>query len=312
MKHLCVLACLAVLASGLAAQAAVPAKRTAVAVMTLRGSGISEADAKFLTERLVIELQRAGVFEVMERDKMDDILREQGFQQTGACDETACLVEAGRLLPVEKMIGGSVGKVGNVFSAQIRLIDLMTGKVERTATRDYRGELEHLLTVGMRESAEELSGKRVQQTQAQVAAPSGTAQDQEAIRRMLEAQYDEKKKSKGWAVFWSVLVPGAGNFYAKNPLAGTVFMIGGLGFQFAWIAANNFPDTTDSYSSTSKPSSSAITTLGLITLGVRVIDVMVATRSVDKYNRRLREKYGLTLNAVPYRDKVYATATFNF
>ena len=106
MRWIFFVCCLTAMAAGMSAQTP-QAKRTAVAVMTLRGSGISESDAKFLTERLVIELQRAGAFEVMERDRMDEILREQGFQQTGACDETACLVEAGRLLPVEKMIGRS-------------------------------------------------------------------------------------------------------------------------------------------------------------------------------------------------------------
>ncbi len=307
MRLLCVFVLLLAMAGGLAAQT-LPAKRTAVAVMTLRGSGISEAEAKFLTERLVIELQRAGVFEVMERDRMEEILKEQGFQQTGACDETACLVEAGRLLPVEKMIGGSVGKVGNVYSAQIRLIDLMTGKLEKTATRDYRGELEHLLTVGMRESAEELSGQRA--PQAQTAAAS--AQDQEALRRLLEAQYDSRKKSKGWAVFWSILLPGAGNYYAKNYVAGTVFLVGGLTLQFSWMAAAIGSDTSGTASATSSQKSTNASALGLLYLGVRVVDTFVATGSVERYNRKLRQKYGLTLQAVPYRDKVYATAAFDF
>lgn len=271
-----------------------------MAVMTLRGSGVSETDSKFLTERLVIELQRAGVFEVMERDKMDEILKEQGFQQTGACDETACLVEAGRLLPVEKMIGGSVGKVGGVFSAQIRLIDLMTGKVEKTATRDYKGELEHLLTAGMRECAEELSGKRTQQTQA--AAPAAAVQDQDMMRRLLEAQYEDKSKSKGWAVFWSIIPGyGVGNFYAKNYVAGGAFLVGDALAQAAWISALASSDTSTSAG-----------TLGLLYLGIRVLECVVAARSVGSYNKKLRERYGLSLQALPYKNKVYATATFNF
>jgi TolB-like protein len=299
MRHLCVLACLLVGAAALQAQ---EQRKTAVAVMTLRGSGVSESDAKFLTERLTIELQRAGVFEVMERDKVDEILKEQGFQQTGACDETACLVEAGRLLPVEKMIGGSVGRVGNVYAAQIRLIDLRSGKVEKTATRDYKGELEHLLTAGMRESAEELSGKRA--VQAQVSAPGAAAgsQDQAMMRTLLEAQYEDKSKSKGWAVFWSVLIPyaGAGSLYAKNYGASVILFLGSAVSASAWIAALN-----DS-------SNSSKSAWGLAYLGTRVLDVVIATRSVGKYNQRLREKYGLTLNAVPYKDKLYATATFDF
>jgi len=285
MRHLCVLACLLVGAAALQAQ---EQRKTAVAVMTLRGSGVSESDAKFLTERLTIELQRAGVFEVMERDKVDEILKEQGFQQTGAADE--------------KMIGGSVGRVGNVYAAQIRLIDLRSGKVEKTATRDYKGELEHLLTAGMRESAEELSGKRA--VQAQVSAPGAAAgsQDQAMMRTLLEAQYEDKSKSKGWAVFWSVLIPyaGAGSLYAKNYGASVILFLGSAVSASAWIAALN-----DS-------SNSSKSAWGLAYLGTRVLDVVIATRSVGKYNQRLREKYGLTLNAVPYKDKLYATATFDF
>lgn len=300
MRQLCVFACLLVGAAALQAQGQ---RKTPVAVMPLRGSGVSETDSKFLTERLTIELQRAGVFEVMERDKMDEILKEQGFQQTGACDETACLVEAGRLLPVEKMIGGSVGKVGNVYSAQIRLIDLLTGKVEKTATRDYKGELEHLLTSGMRESAEELSGKRAQQ--AQVSAPGAAAgsQEQALMRTLLEAQYEDKSKSKGWAVFWSIIPGyGVGNFYAKNYVAGGAFLVGDALAQAAWISALASDDTSGSNAAA----------MGLLYLGVRVLECVVAARSVGRHNKRLREKYGLTLNALPYKDKVYATATFDF
>jgi TolB-like protein len=118
--------------------------------MDLRGSGLSETDAKFLTERLIIELQRTDVFDVLERDKMDEILKEQGFQQTGACDQASCLVEAGRLLPVQKMIGGSVGKFGETYSVQIKMIDLKTAKVEKTAINDFSQKMDYLLTDGMK------------------------------------------------------------------------------------------------------------------------------------------------------------------
>jgi len=132
-------------------------RKTTVAVMDLRGSGISETDAKFLTERLMIELQRTDVFDVLERDKMAEILKEQGFQQTGACDQASCLVEVGRLLPVQKMIGGSVGKFGDTYSVQIKLIDLKTAKVEKTATKDFSEKMDYLLTDGMANVANALA-----------------------------------------------------------------------------------------------------------------------------------------------------------
>ena len=265
------------------------AKKTAVAVMPLRGSAISETDAAFLTERLNIELQRTGFYDVLEREKMSEILKEQGFQQTGACDETACLVEVGRLLAVEKMIGGSVGKVGGIFSAQVRLIDLKTGMVEKTATRDYKGELDYLLTVGMRETAEELSGKIGPQAQAQ-AQPAGTTQPSETLMRtLIVSQAEREKKSNGWSIVWSFVFPGAGNLYAKNYIGAVCFAASGIVANGAWVAAAVDRDSTTN-----------ATTWGLIYLGVRITDMVIASRSVTKYNRRVMAKYGLTMELTPF------------
>jgi TolB-like protein len=261
------------------------AKKTAVAVMPLRGSDISETEAKFLTERLTIELQRTDSFEVLERDKMDEILKEQGFQQTGACDETACLVEAGRLLPVQKMIGGSAGKVGNIYSAQVRLIDLKTGKVEKTATRDYQGQLDFLLTAGMREAAEELSGMLKPQEKVPVQQQMNQ-QTETMMRGFMEAQYEDKSKSKGWAVFWSI-IPGCGNIYAKNYGGGVLFLTAGLVSQSLWIEKAGDADKSASM-------------WGLIYLGVRVTDCVVAVKSVSSYNSNLRKKLGLSLQVTPF------------
>jgi hypothetical protein len=127
--------------------------------MPLGCTGISAADAEFMTERLMIELARSGGLEIMERNRRDEILREREFQRSGACDAVACLAEAGRLLAVRRIIGGSIGKIGQVVSIQVRMIDLGTGAVERTAVRDYSGGVDVVLTRGMREVALELTGR---------------------------------------------------------------------------------------------------------------------------------------------------------
>lgn len=281
--------------SGVLAQTA---KKTAVAVMPLRGSDISETEAKFLTERLNIELQRTDSFDVLERDKMDEILKEQGFQQTGACDETACLVEAGRLLPVQKMIGGSAGKVGNIYSAQIRLIDLKTGKVEKTATRDYQGQLDFLLTAGMREAAQELSGLLKPQEKVPVQQQMNP-QTETMMRGFMEAQYEDKSKSKGWATFWSIFIPGAGNVYAKNYKGGVLFLTAGVVTQSIWMEkAFNDDKSTGAW--------------GLIYLGIRVTDCVVSVKSAGRYNDKLRKKLGLSFDVLPRKDGISTALSMEF
>jgi len=181
------------------------------------------------------------------------------------------------------MIGGAVGHVGNVYSAQVRLIDLKTGVVERTATRDYRGELEHLLTVGMRETAEELAGKTGPQAQAQAQPAVLTPQTETMMRGFMEAQYDENSKSKGWATVWSI-IPGCGNVYAKNYGGGILFFIAGVTAHSAYATA----------------AEGAKGGKGAVLLAVRLADWLIAMRSVGRYNVRLRQKYGLTMSLTPF------------
>lgn len=161
-------------AAGALAQEAVEA----VAVMPLGSTGLSEADAEFMTERLMIELARAGGLQVMERSRRDELLREREFQQSGPCDAASCLIEAGRLLAVRKIVGGAVGQIGQVVSIQVRMIDIQTGSVDRSVVRDYTGSPEVMLTRGIREVALELVGKMVSQPKDTVKASAPAAKTQ--------------------------------------------------------------------------------------------------------------------------------------
>ncbi|MCP4633200.1 MAG: hypothetical protein GY855_09770, partial [candidate division Zixibacteria bacterium] len=112
-------------------------EKTAVAVADLDVTGVSEEEAQVLSSRLIAEVWKTRKYEVLERQKMDDILTEQGFQISGACEDQAkCLLEIGKLLPVEKIIGGSVGKIGNTWTVTLRMIDIGSGRIEKTVIRD--------------------------------------------------------------------------------------------------------------------------------------------------------------------------------
>ncbi|MDI6739768.1 MAG: CsgG/HfaB family protein [Candidatus Edwardsbacteria bacterium] len=133
------------------------AKRTSVAILDLEPKGVPESEVSALSDQLRTELFQTDAFDVMERGKMQEILKEQGFQQTGACNTDACAVEVGQLIGVEKMIAGSLGKVGRTYSINLRMIDVKTGRMERSVTRDYAGEIDKLLTVEMKQVAQTLA-----------------------------------------------------------------------------------------------------------------------------------------------------------
>ncbi len=116
-----------------------------VAVNDLNAKGIDRESADIISDRLRAELFKTGAFNVVERDQMEEVLKEQGFQQSG-CTSDACVVEIGQLLGVSNMIAGTIGKIGSTFTISIRLIDVATGKILHTANIDHRGIIDDVLS----------------------------------------------------------------------------------------------------------------------------------------------------------------------
>jgi len=127
-----------------------------IAVIDLIGNNVSDNEVKALTDRLRVELFNTKHFKVVERAMMEEILEEQGLQQSG-CTTTECIVEVGKLIGVEQIVGGSISKVGNTFSVSARIVSVETGNILHTATHDYKGEIDDLLTTGMKKVAIDLT-----------------------------------------------------------------------------------------------------------------------------------------------------------
>lgn len=117
-----------------------------VAVLNLDANGISEMEARTLSDELRRFLVSSNEFQVLERDNMEAILKEQGFQQSG-CTSSECVVEAGKLLGVQKMVAGNIGKIGDLFNVTVRLIDVSSGKIVSNVAERYDGDIEGLLDV---------------------------------------------------------------------------------------------------------------------------------------------------------------------
>ena len=89
-----------------------------------------------LTARLRAELVDTGRFTVIERERMNEILEEQGFQQTLVCATDACAIELGRLTGASGIVAGTVGKLGATYTVTVRLINVETGEIIARASED--------------------------------------------------------------------------------------------------------------------------------------------------------------------------------
>ncbi len=132
-------------------------EKLTIGVLDLDAEGVDDTEARTITGRLRIWLGRTGVFEVIERNQMENIMEEMGFQFSGACDTDECVVQVGRVLGASKMVAGSVSKVGTLYSLQIRIIDITTSRIEHTSFNDEPRGIEYVLTEATREVANELA-----------------------------------------------------------------------------------------------------------------------------------------------------------
>ena len=131
--------------------------QTPVAVIDFNANSLSTGEVKALTDRLRNELFNYKQFDLMERAYMEEILDEQGFQLSG-CTSDECVVEAGKLIGVQQIIGGSVSQVGKTYTVAARIISIETGKIVKTASYDFTGEIDNLLKEGMKHIAAQLAG----------------------------------------------------------------------------------------------------------------------------------------------------------
>jgi len=134
------------------------AKRTStVAVLPFTGS-LSASDLAAITSRFESETIALDSFWVLERRRMDQILKEQGFQQSGACNSSDCQVEVGQLLGVQKLFMGEISQVGGIVTLNLKRVDVGSGRSEFSHSLDLRGTTEDLMRLGCREMALIASG----------------------------------------------------------------------------------------------------------------------------------------------------------
>jgi curli biogenesis system outer membrane secretion channel CsgG len=79
-------------------------------------------------------LLKSGHYRVLDRSAMDKILSEQEFQHSGRCDDMVCVVKIGKILAVQKMVGGDVAKLGRSYRITLQIVDVETASVDKISS----------------------------------------------------------------------------------------------------------------------------------------------------------------------------------
>ena len=86
-----------------------------LAVLDLEPVGITDMEAKVLTQRLTSKMIELSDYTIVERANIDKILKEQKFQHSG-CTDSECAVEIGQLINADVTVIGTVSKFGETYT----------------------------------------------------------------------------------------------------------------------------------------------------------------------------------------------------
>lgn len=131
-------------------------EKLTIGVTDLIFTDVEAGEAYEISNRLRLHLGRHDVFNLIEVPDMDSALEDLGFQISGTCDFSDIVAGIGSDIGAQLMVDGTITKLGDLFSLQVRVINSETAHVEYEDYVDVRG-VEQLLTRATRKIAGKLA-----------------------------------------------------------------------------------------------------------------------------------------------------------
>jgi hypothetical protein len=99
-----------------------------IALLDFTPENTRQTYARAVRNLFEVSLYKSGRFSILERNKMEIILKEQGFQMSG-CTDTSCAVQIGKILSADMVVIGSLNKLGR-YTITAKIIHVRHGRVE--------------------------------------------------------------------------------------------------------------------------------------------------------------------------------------
>lgn len=161
-----------------------------VAILDFKaGAKVTPDDAAMLADLVRDVFAKSGKYEVLDRKMMKERLGEKDLQTLPEFEATKDLAACGKSLGVQKIVSGKATAFGDSWVLNVEIVDVATGRVDGTRTRDYTGQMSGLLGLAPT-IAHELLGDAIQADE--IANIERTRQEQKR-RENLQRLWDEQK-----------------------------------------------------------------------------------------------------------------------
>ena len=171
-----------------------------IAIVDLQPKNVSNIIAVGVSNMIRSQMVDTGLFNVIERAQISEILKEQEIQMTG-CTDSACAVQIGKLLSARKILVGDITKIKTAYIITVRVVDVEKGVAEFSSMEKALNEDE--LDKASANLTTKLIGRITGKTQSQLLAGLET--------RTMTGYYVRS------------IVPGWGQFYADRNTEGLTF-----------------------------------------------------------------------------------------
>ncbi len=133
------LTCLPIFSMPLLAEKTEEEPHFTVAVLQFQAHNMEEGYGLVFTDMLAGQIFRSSMFTLLERNRMEVIMAENDLPP-GITDTTEHAARAGHILKVEKVITGSISRVGRHIKVELRVVDTVKGEIDRSFSQRVSGE----------------------------------------------------------------------------------------------------------------------------------------------------------------------------
>ncbi len=169
-------------------------KKVRVAVLEIRPLATEAAKAELLSEIALTEASSMPGFDVIGKSDINSLIGfEKQKQVMGCSDDSACLAEVGGALGVDFIMVGSLGKIGNMYRIDLKLVETRKARVRGRIGTSVEGQ-EEKLVAAIQKAVQNLLGPLAPRSEpvATVEAPRKPAKETKESR---EAQRSRQEAS---------------------------------------------------------------------------------------------------------------------
>ena len=112
------------------------ADKPILTVLDFDTSEVAEAEMKSIINILSSGLFKSGLFTIIDVAQRETVLKELKFSMSGCTDES-CMLEVGKMLSAELIVGGSMSRLGSKIVLSAKMIETETSKTVSTADGVY-------------------------------------------------------------------------------------------------------------------------------------------------------------------------------